>query len=72
MKKFGIASRGTGKVNNEGEITKFNPISYDFASLYPNTMKIYNKNLPDYIKKYLLRKERLEKLEKLKEINNEK
>ena len=52
MRKIGISARRIGKVNNKGEVTDYKVVSFDYVSLYPNTMPDLTKEL----KKELLRK----------------
>jgi len=63
MKNFGISAREIGKVNNKGEVTDYKVISYDFASLYPYTMKDFTKDA-----RFLAELKRLERQRKLDEI----
>lgn len=63
MKKFGIYSRGTGKINDKGVIEDYKLISYDYATLYPNTMKDFTKDA-----KLMAELKRLERRRKLDEI----
>ena len=59
--KFGISSRGTGKVNDKGKIEDYKLLSYDFTSLYPGIMP----DLSEELKKELLRQSRLKKLKEI-------